>query len=66
MLMVIFVVFMIFWFIGGGYYAYQPVPGGAPGFNPIGFGASTLIPWICVAILGWVVFNGHGPSIPMR
>jgi hypothetical protein len=56
---VIFVVFMIFWFLGGGYTSYRE-----NAFNPVVFGTGTLIPWACVAILGWVLFGGNSP--PMR
>lgn len=62
MLMVIFVVLMCLWLFGGGWATYQ----GGTAFNPVVFGTGTLIPWICVAILGWVVFNGHVSSLPMR
>ena len=50
---VIFVVLMILALFGGGY-AYRPV-GPTPDYSPIG---SWFMLWICVAILGWVVFNG--------
>jgi hypothetical protein len=53
-LLVVFVVFMILWLFGGGWYAY----GGPGGRDPVSFGTGTLIPWICVAILGYVVFGG--------
>jgi hypothetical protein len=49
---VVFVVFMIFWLFGGGYYVYN-----GPNPNPVVFGTGTLIPWACVAILGWILFN---------
>lgn len=55
-LCVIFVVLMMFWLFGGGYYVYNQ-----PNANPVVFGTSTLIPWLCVAILGWVVFGGVSP-----
>lgn len=53
MLVVIFVVLMLFWLFGGGYVAYE-----GDAFNARRFGGYTLIPWVCVAILGWVVFGG--------
>lgn len=52
-LTVIFVVLMMFWLFGGGYAVYN-----GPSPNPVVFGTNTLIPWCCVAILGWVLFNG--------
>jgi uncharacterized membrane protein YozB (DUF420 family) len=52
-LFVVFVVLMLFWLFGGGYLAYE-----GPAFDARRFGGNTLIPWVCVAILGWVVFNG--------
>jgi hypothetical protein len=52
-LMVVFVVLMCLWLFGGGWYAYTgPVP------NPVVFGTGILLPWACVAILGYVVFGG--------
>jgi hypothetical protein len=50
-LTVIFVVLMMFWLFSG-YTATHATPPGwaAP--------ANAFIPWLCVAILGWVVFNG--------
>ncbi len=52
-LCVIFVVAMMFWLFGGGYAVYA-----GPSPNPVVFGTNTLIPWICMAILGYIVFNG--------
>jgi hypothetical protein len=51
--LVIWVVLMMFWLFGGGYHAYN-----TPNGNPIVFGTGTLIPWICVAILGAIIFGG--------
>lgn len=53
MLCTIFVVLMLFWLFGGGYATYY-----GPNATPWHFGAYTLIPWICVAILGFICFNG--------
>lgn len=50
--LVVFVVLMLFWLFAGGYTAYQ-----GPAFNPVNFGGTTLVPWSCVAILGWVIFD---------
>ena len=48
-LCVIWVVLMMFWLFGGGYYtSTQPNP------NWMGWGASSLIPWVCVLILGLI------------
>ncbi len=52
-LTVVFVVLMILWLFGGGYVAHEDAK-----FNMIRFGNGTLIPWICVAILGWIVLGG--------
>lgn len=53
-LTVVFVVLMLFWLFGGGYVAYD-----GSNFNARNFGGYTLIPWICVAILGYVVLSGN-------
>ena len=55
---VVFIVLMLFWLCGGGYWAYSQEKGG-----PILFGAGTLIPWFCVALLGYAVFNGTGATV---
>jgi hypothetical protein len=55
---VVFVVLMMFWLFGGGYYTY-----GAPNF-PVAFGTGTLIPWLCVAILGYELYGGASPPRP--
>ena len=47
--MTVFVVLMVLW-VAWGAFAYEPA-------NPRALGG-TLIPWFCVAILGWVVFGG--------
>ncbi len=52
MVMVIFVVLMLFWLFGGGYAANR-----GDRFDAPAFGSHTLIPWLCVAILGWVSFG---------
>jgi len=49
-LCVVFVVLMMFWLFGGCYWSWNPS-------NPALIG-NTLIPWLCVAILGWIVFGG--------
>jgi hypothetical protein len=50
MLATIFVVLMMFWLFFGSYLSWDPA-------RPYGLG-NTIIPWLCVAILGFVVFNG--------
>lgn len=55
-LTVVFVVLMMFWLFGGVYVNRTDL--GPP------FLSNTIIPWLCVAILGWQVFGGgHGPAI---
>jgi hypothetical protein len=47
---VVWVVLMLFWLFFGCYSNWQP-----NNFAPLG---NTLIPWLCVFILGLVVFGG--------
>ncbi len=49
-LCVVFVVLMMFWLFFGCYHSWNPT-------NPALVG-NTVIPWLCVAILGWIVFQG--------
>jgi uncharacterized membrane protein YozB (DUF420 family) len=58
-LIVVWVVLMLFWLFGGGYVAYD-----GDAFNARRFGGYTLIPWLCVAILGYVIFSG-APAAPV-
>lgn len=60
-LCVVFVVLMMFWLFGGGYVVYS---GTTP--SPMYFGAYTLIPWLCVAILGYVIFSGNTGTVVVR
>jgi hypothetical protein len=48
---VVFVVLMLFWLVGGSYWAYEPA-------RPYLLG-NTLLPWLCVAILGYIVLTGQ-------
>jgi len=57
-LAIIFVVLMLFWLFFGCYSTWDPA-------RPQGIG-TTIIPWICVAILGYAVFNGVGPGPVVR
>jgi uncharacterized membrane protein YozB (DUF420 family) len=57
MLEVIFVVLMMFWLFFGSYMSWDRD-------KPYGLG-TTIIPWLCVAILGWLVFNGN-MNIPVN
>lgn len=52
-LTVCFIVFMILWLFGGGYMHYE-----GANFNARAFGGGTLMPWLCVAILGYIVLSG--------
>ncbi len=49
-LAVIFVVLMLFWLFFGCYTTWDP--------NRPQVVGSTIIPWVCVAILGYVMFAG--------
>ena len=53
---VVFVVLMMFWLFGGGYYVY-----GLTTPQPALY-ATTFIPWACVAILGWCFFERNPPQ----
>jgi hypothetical protein len=55
--MVVWVVLMILWLAGGGWVSYAP----GSAFNGRGFVGYTLIPWVCVLILGLFVFGAFGP-----
>jgi hypothetical protein len=57
MLMVIFTVLMMLWLFGGLYWTWDAARPAAAG--------NTIIPWLCVAILGWVVFGG-GHAVVFR
>ncbi len=50
-LAVVFIVLMILWLLSGGYSAYNPERG--PWLY-----ANTIIPWVCVAILGYILLTG--------
>lgn len=51
---VVFVVLMVLWLFGGAYGNYTD----PQGFKFPVFVSSSLVPWVCVAILGWLVL-GH-------
>jgi len=42
---------MILWLFGGGYYSYDAA-------KPQALIGGTLVPWVCVLILGLVLFGG--------
>jgi hypothetical protein len=56
-LAMVFVVLLLFWLFFGLWSGWPAAgsPVGPAGFAPLG---NTLIPWLCVAILGYVVFGG--------
>lgn len=58
MLMIVWVVLMILWLFYGSYSNWDPA-------NPRGIG-NTLIPWICVLILGIVMFWYPVHPVPLR
>jgi hypothetical protein len=47
---IIWIVLMILWLFFGCYFTYDRT-------RPYGLG-NTVIPWICVAILGYAIFSG--------
>lgn len=58
---VVFIVLMLIWLFGGAYGNYT---GGV--FNPVGYGTSTVLPWCCVAILGYIILAGGGAVMVIR
>lgn len=54
---VIWVVFMLFWLCFGGYTNWNSA-------TPGPFFGNSLIPWICVFILGLFVFGAFSPPPP--
>jgi hypothetical protein len=64
---VVWIVLMIIWLLGGGWYRYNQ-PAGQPGNPMLGYGISTILPWACVAILGAALLGGISvtTSMPMR
>jgi hypothetical protein len=59
LLAVVFVVLLILWLVLGCYAGYLGRSETGPDFRLIVGG--TLIPWACVAILGWIVLGGPAP-----
>jgi hypothetical protein len=57
---VIWTVLMLFWLFFGCYTTWEPA-------RPVALG-STVIPWLCVLILGLILFGGIsvGPGIVIR
>lgn len=58
---VVWVVLMMFWFFGGAYWAYN-----GPNPSPITFGANTLIPFLCVLLLGLLYFGAISGGTVIR
>lgn len=57
-LTVVFVVLLLFWLFFGCYTGWDP--------NKPAILGNTIIPWLCVAILGWVVFGGGSIVVVSR
>jgi len=56
--MVVWIVLMLLWLFSGSYYIY-----GLDRAGPAAYGA-TLIPWFCVAIIGYMLFGGTRGNPP--
>lgn len=54
---VVFIVLMLMWLFFGCYTGWSG-SAGQPNFGPVI--GNTLIPWACVAILGYIVLGGGG------
>ncbi len=59
MFFIIWLVLMLFWLFGGGYYIYN-----GPNPNAVAFGAGTLLPWVCVLIAGLKAFGVISGAVP--
>jgi hypothetical protein len=57
-LAIVFIVLMMFWLFFGCWWYYEPG-------RPYAVG-HTIIPWLCVAILGYVVFSGGVAVVAVR
>lgn len=55
---VVFIVCMIVWLFGGAYWSYDAA-------RPYLLG-NTLLPWACVAILGYILLGGGGGAAVLR
>jgi hypothetical protein len=55
---VVWVVLMMFWLFFGCWWGWNPAA-------PAGLG-NTLIPWLCVLILGLIVFGAVNPGVGLR
>lgn len=61
-LLVLWMILMVAWLLGGGYVHYHgPTPGGT-GY----FVGGTIVPWVCVAILGYILFSDVPMALPPR
>ena len=56
---VVFIVLMLLWLFFGCYLGYNT--GGPPNFGPVI--GHTIIPWACVAILGYIVLGGASVTV---
>ena len=53
---VVFICLMILWLVLGCYVGWLPGPSGHADFRPVvGY---TLLPWACVAVLGYLILGG--------
>ena len=57
---VVFIVFMCLWLFLGCYSGYSSGNGGQPNIGPLIGG--TILPWACVAILGYLLL-GDKPTV---
>ncbi len=55
----IWVVLMMFWLFGGGYWGYDPA-------KPQLLIGNTLVPWLCMLIIGLIVFGAISAGMPVR
>jgi len=59
----VWVVLMVLWLVLGCYAGWTTIPPGTPGGPVVHLGpvlGYTLLPWACVAILGYLILGGGG------